>query len=222
MLESHRANYTDDCSLIQADLRPEYSSLSQEINITTAALLSRHFRAPHDNVETSSTNRLFSGWTKLAMRSQVYPSNKAGFQKVFGPIMRARHYTSTGRLAPSFESSLSIITEDLAPYIRGIMTFDGRLKAYRDHLYSIWVTEQGAGDRRGRTTRASRAALEGSDKAFTRRERWFPDETNYFSVQGTGSPDWQNVLYQMGYFHVQPAVEPQPPTPDGNMDHATA
>ncbi|KAJ5714707.1 uncharacterized protein N7483_011888 [Penicillium malachiteum] len=207
MPEAHRSNYIDSYPLLQTDLRPKHSTLDQEISFTHAALLSRHFRGPADNIESTCTTRIFNGWTQLAMRRQVYPSTKPAFQHVFGPIMRARPYAAMGRLAPSFESSLSIITEDLAPYIRGIMTFDARLKQYRDQLYSIWVQEQGHGDKRARTTRASRAALEGSDKAYTRKERWFPDDTNYFQVQCTGMPEWQNALYQMGHFHVQPAMQ---------------
>ncbi|KAJ5760317.1 hypothetical protein N7520_007473 [Penicillium odoratum] len=207
MLESHRSNYVDAHPLLQSDLLPEYSSLSENISMTSAALISRTFRPTDDDIESVYTTRISNGWGQLAARRQIYPSTKPGFQKVFGPIMRARHNTSTGRLAPSFEHGLSTITEDLAPYIRGIMVFDCRLKVYRDNLHAVWAQEQGQGEVRARTTRASRAALEGSDKAFTRRERWFPEDTNYFSVQGTGKSDWQQALFQMGYFHVQPAVQ---------------
>ncbi|KAJ5718400.1 hypothetical protein N7488_004046 [Penicillium malachiteum] len=206
MPEAQRSNYTGSYPLLQTDLRPKHSTLNEEISFAHAALLSRHFRGPSDDMEFTSTTRIYNGWTKLAMGRQV-SATKPTFQNVFGPIMRARPYAAMGRLAPSFESSLSIITEDLAPYIRAIMAFDGRLKQYRDQLYSIWVQEQGHGDKRARTTRASRAALEGNDKAYTRRERWFPDETNYFQVQCTGMPEWQNALYQMGHFHVQPVMQ---------------
>ncbi|KAJ5239130.1 hypothetical protein N7468_003749 [Penicillium chermesinum] len=210
MPTAHRSNYIDAYPLLQTDLAPEYSGLSESIGLTFDTLLSRTFRSPTEDVELDSINRIFKGWSQLAFSRQVYPSAKAGFQKVFEPIMRVRYTATPGRLAPSFESSLSPITEDLAPYIRSIMVFDGRLKEYRDRLYAVWAQDQGGGDKRARTTRASRAALEGSDKAFTRRERWFPDDTNYFLVQGTGMPEWQHALFQMGHFHIQPAA----PTPN--------
>ncbi|KAJ5083450.1 hypothetical protein N7456_012877 [Penicillium angulare] len=206
MLESHRSNYVDAHPLLQSDLRPEHSSLGEDISLTLTAMHSRRFRSPVENTESSYTTRILNGWAKSGMRRQIYPSSKPGYQKVFGPIMRARHWTSTGRLAPSFEGCLAPITEDLAPYIRAIMAFDGRLKVHRDNLYTAWVQEQGAGEKRARTTRASRAALEGSDKAFTRREKWFPDDTNYFLVQASGMPEWQDSLVQMGHFNVQPAL----------------
>ncbi|KAJ5918536.1 hypothetical protein N7466_010528 [Penicillium verhagenii] len=223
MLESHRSNYVDAHPLLQSDLLPEYNALREDISTTTAALISRTFRPTDEDVESVSIDRISEGWAQIAERRQVTPSDYTGFQRVFGPIMRARHSTSTGRLAPSFENGLAAITEDLAPYIRGIMSFDGRLKTYRDSLHAIWAEEQGRGDVRARTTRASRAALEGSDKAFTRKERWFPDETNYFHVQGTGEPEWQDALFQMGHFQVMNHLQVQeslpakvnPSTPDG-------
>jgi hypothetical protein len=116
------------------------------------------------------------------------------------PVPTARH-------APSFENGLAAITEDLAPYIRGIMVFDGRLHQYRQKLYEFTAQQQ-RGEKRSRTTRASRAALEGGDKASTRKERWFANDMPYYQVQATAGPDWQHVLYQMGYFHVQPMIEP--------------
>lgn len=112
-----------------------------------------------------------------------------------------------GRPAPSFENSLAPVTEDIAPYVRAIMVFDGRLMEYRDNLIAICSKEGGNGKKRGRTTRASRAALEGGDKASTRKERWFPDDTNYFWVQNTGELEWQDALFQLGHFHVQTTFE---------------
>ncbi|KAJ5953269.1 hypothetical protein N7454_000165 [Penicillium verhagenii] len=223
ILESHRSNYVDAHPLLQSDLLPEYNALREDISTTTAALISRNFRPTDEDVESVSISRISQGWAQIAERRQVTPCDYTGFQRVFGPIMRARHSTSTGRLAPSFENGLAAITEDIAPYIRGIMSFDGRLKTYRDSLHAVWAEEQGRGDVRARTTRASRAALEGSDKAFTRKERWFPDETNYFHVQGTGEPEWQDALFQMGHFQVMNHLQAQeslpakvnPSTPDG-------
>jgi hypothetical protein len=218
--DGHRSNYVEAYPLLQADLRPEHSSLSENISITFNALLSRAFRPKTEDHETSSVARIFNGWTKAGARRMHFPSTLPAFQKVFEPIMRANYSMPipTGRLAPSFESSLAPITEDIAPYVRAIMVFDGRLKEYRDSLRAILAREHGTGVKRGRTTRASRAALEGGDKASTRKERWFPDDTNYFWVQGTGNYEWQNILFQMGHFHVQPAVEPTEETAGHESD----
>lgn len=209
MVESHRSNYVEAYPLLQVDLQPEYTSLSETIGITFDTLLSRVFRLASEDLESATASRIFNSWTKTAGRRLSFPPTIAGFQSVFEPIRKANYSMPipSGRLGASFENGLGPITEDLAPYIRAIMVFDGRLKQYRDQLHAIWAQEQGYGEKRTRTTRASRAALERSDKASTRKERWFPDDTNYFRVQATGKPEWQQILFQMGHFHVQPAVE---------------
>ncbi|KAJ5690729.1 hypothetical protein N7462_005121 [Penicillium macrosclerotiorum] len=206
--ESHRSNYIDAYPLLQADLQPEYPLLTESIGITFDAFISRVFRPSTENVEIAGATRIFNGWAKSAARRNILPSSLPGYRKVFEPLMRAPYYMpASGRHAPSFENSLAPITEDIAPYVRSIMVFDGRLKQYRDGLFAIWSQEEGIGGKRMRTTRASRAALEGGDKASSRRERWFSDDINYYWVQGTGCTEWQQALYQMGHFHVQSIFE---------------
>jgi DNA polymerase III delta prime subunit len=208
--EGYRSNYLESYPLLQADLRPEHSSLSEKIGLTFNALISRSFRPRKEDHESYSVARIFKGWTKDGARRLHFPNTLPTFQKVFEPIRRANYSLPipNGRLAPSFENSLAPITEDIAPYIRAIMVFDGRLKEYRDNLCAVLTREHSSGEKRGRTTRASRAALEGGDKASTRKERWFPEDTNYFWVLGTGNYEWQKILYQMGHFHIQPSLEP--------------
>ncbi|GLI74224.1 hypothetical protein PoHVEF18_002459 [Penicillium ochrochloron] len=208
--ESHRTNYTDAHLLLQADLLPEYPSLSESISTTFGSLISRVFRPKAEDIESSGAGRIFNGWAQSAARQSVSPSTAKDFRKVFEPIIRANYSTSlaVGRAAPSFENGLAPITEDIAPYVRAIMVFDGRLKEYRDNLFAAWSQGQGgSGDKRMRKTRASRAALEGGNKASTRKERWFPDDTNYYGIQGTGRPEWQQILFDMGHFHVQLVAE---------------
>jgi DNA polymerase III delta prime subunit len=104
----------------------------------------------------------------------------------FDPLMdeKPTFPPAQGRLAPSFEFSTSIITVDLAPYIRSIVAFDERLEMQRDALVG---TLQG---KKARTTRAARAAIEGGSKANTRRERWFPADTDFTRVLNTGGKEW--------------------------------
>lgn len=83
-----------------------------------------------------------------------------------------------------------MVSEDVAPYIRSIVAFDLRLEQQRIQLSGL--LSQGA--RRPRTTRASRAAVEGGDKAMIRRERWFPGRIVPSQVKMTGGLDWENIL----------------------------
>ncbi|KAJ5371345.1 uncharacterized protein N7496_007437 [Penicillium cataractarum] len=208
--ESHRANYIDAHPLLQADLLPQYSCLSESISTAFDSFISRVFRPKSEDMESAGAGRIFNAWAQSAARQSISPPIAKGFRKVFEPIMRTSYSASlsTGRPAPSFENGLAPITEDIAPYVRAIMVFDGRLKQYRDNLFAAWSQEQGrTGEKQMRKTRASRAALEGGNKASTRRERWFPDDTNYYGIQRTGRLEWQQILFDMGHFHVQPVAD---------------
>lgn len=135
---------------------------------------------------------------------------RAEFNAAFEPMTRADYIfpIPTGRLAPSFENGMRPIAEDLGPYIRGIMAYDLRLAHRRLQLGEI-LSSDGKGAKRTRQTRASRAALEGGDKAYTRKERWFPSDANPSLVFATGKQEWQEILARKGYFVVSPLGEGQ-------------
>lgn len=126
--------------------------------------------------------------------------------EAFDPIMQPNTLAPqpTGRAAPSFENGIAVIAEDLAPYIRSIVGFDLRLERYRDELNRL--TTQGSTKRKTRTTRASRAALEGGSKSNTRRERWFSSNINSKRIIATGSKSWEDALAQKGYLFLPSAV----------------
>ncbi|KAI2789434.1 hypothetical protein POX_d04923 [Penicillium oxalicum] len=208
--ETQRLNYIEAYPLLQADLLPDYSSLKPSITATFESLISLHFRPPIQNLEYASAGAIFNVWAQSTMRHRTPFSNPQALRKTFEPIMRASQSAVSlpGRLAPSFENGIAPITEDIAPYVRAIMSYDGRLQEYRESLYAVLVQDNGGvPEKRKRTTRASRAALEGGSKASTRKERWFPDDMNYIAVQRTGRPEWQQHLYDMGHYHIQPAVD---------------
>ena len=92
-----------------------------------------------------------------------------------------------GRLAPSFDGLVSIISADVAPYVRCIVSFDQRLERLREELGGV---PEG---KKIRKTRAARAALEGGTKITTRREKWFPNELNFAKVMETGGKGWQTL-----------------------------
>ncbi|EKV15874.1 ATPase, AAA-type, core [Penicillium digitatum] len=219
--EGYRSNYLDNYPLLHTELRTEFSSLSETVSAAFDALISRTFRPTNaEDLESLYASRALSKAIVSAVPSQTAPSTLPQFQRIFEPIMRANYSTPTptARHAPSFENGLAPITEDLAPYIRAIMVFDGRRQQYRERLFALTAQEYGGGDKRSRTTRASRAALEGGDKASTRKERWFALDTPYYKVQSTAGPEWQHVLFQMGYFHVQPIIEASPERNDMGLD----
>lgn len=120
---------------------------------------------------------------------------RSDYTKTFEPIARSNQPPlgiSKGPQISTFDGSLSTITEDLAPYVRSIVSYDLRLEEHRRLLSSV-LSQPGKNGKRQRTTRASRAALEGGSKAHTRRERWFPNNTNFDSVLQSGGERWQDI-----------------------------
>ena len=111
------------------------------------------------------------------------------------PIAHPKKLISTNQKGPfisSLDGPLSIIFEDLAPYVRSIISCDIRLKEQRDRLEQL-LSKEGSHGKRLRTTRASRAALEGGNKASTRREKWFPDNPPFIPVLESGGDGWQEI-----------------------------
>lgn len=123
------------------------------------------------------------------------PKTRLDYAAVFEPIARSIKPVlgiPKGPQISAFDGSISIITEDLAPYVRSIVSYDLRLEEQRGLLSSL-LSQKGQNSKRQRTTRASRAALEGGSKAHTRRERWFPNNTNFDSVLQSGGQGWQDI-----------------------------
>jgi hypothetical protein len=83
----------------------------------------------------------------------------------------------------------TLITEDLAPYIRSIMAYDGRLQQERTKLSNL-LSEGGRPGKKLRTTRAAMSALEGGARKTTRRDRWFTGKVNTYHVMRTGMQSW--------------------------------
>lgn len=109
----------------------------------------------------------------------------------------------------SFDGPISSIVKDLAPYVRSIVSYDMRLEEHRLQLNSQ-LAQNGRNGKRMRTTRASHAALEGGSKAHTRRERWFPVDTNYTLILQSGGNGWQELAWERALD--QPNVNPKPDT----------
>lgn len=156
------------------------------------------------DAESSQAMRVLAN----ASQPNAMSSSAADALSAFEPIVQANYVfpLPTGRLAPSFENGSGPLFQDLAPYIRAIVAFDLRLEKYRLQLSGL-LSQDTTGAKRVRTTRASRAALEGGNKSHTRKERWFPREMSPNRVLATGNQAWQDLLIQRGYFALGPVAE---------------
>ena len=131
-------------------------------------------------------------------QAQVYqPTISEVMASAFDPLSEPSKSSllSRGPSITSFHNPVSTIAQDVAPYIRSIVSYDIRLEEQRLQLSRLLDDGRRRG-KRPRTTRASRAALEGGNKANTRRERWFPKTTNFATVLMTGGEGWQDVALQ--------------------------
>lgn len=98
-----------------------------------------------------------------------------------------------GLMQSVFDGTLKTITLDLAPYVRSIVQSDKALEEQRARLNLL--TSEGRSSKRQRTTRAARSALEGGQRATTRKERWFAKELDLEAVLATGGKDWPRFEY---------------------------
>lgn len=92
-----------------------------------------------------------------------------------------------GRKSPTFDTCSTALVTEVAPYIRAIVVHDQELEQFRTEI-NVDGSSQGS-NRKQRKTRASRAAQEGTNKASTRRDKWFVEALDFGAVLATGG-DW--------------------------------
>ena len=198
LTEKARSNFVEGYDLLQVDPVIDQTGLTEAIAFTIKAC-ARQFMQTRgtEGVDSRSTNeRLIYTITKsMQDRGHGRPKVRSDLSAVFEPIARSCKAVlgiPKGPQISTFDGSLSVITEDLAPYVRSIVSYDLRLEERRRRLGAL-LSQPGKIGERQRRTRASRAALEGGNKAQTRRERWFPENTNFDLVLQSGGEDWQDI-----------------------------
>lgn len=95
--------------------------------------------------------------------------------------------------ASVFDRTMTIITTDLAPYVRSIVSYDGKLQEERSRMSNL-LSEGGRKGKRMRMTRSAISALEGGARSTTRRDRYFGHALNPYLVLKTGMPSWLEVV----------------------------
>ncbi|KAL2851573.1 hypothetical protein BJY01DRAFT_232844 [Aspergillus pseudoustus] len=200
--EKQKLNYVEGYQLLSAHCVPEYNALTAEIGSNFGVLLETFSGKPR-GIDSESVLA-----AKVLATSLGPKTVQASGIEALVPIMRpgCAPPPSNTRAEMSTEHSLQRFAEDLAPYVRAIVAFDLRLEQYRFELRRL-LSGNGRGAKRIRTTRASRAALEGGSKSETRKERWFSPAINVPRILGTGKREWQDLLVQNGYFTVPVAGE---------------
>ena len=187
--------YTDRPMLIQADSLSDPTGISSRLMLTLRTLADMQYCYGLGSIEglpdifthllTAMEEKRASGCTSTITQNPAFETLAHDPKPSLG--------TPKGPFISSFDGTRQTIAEDLAPCARSIVSYDLRLEEQRQQL--DWLLSQpGANSGRTRKTRASRAALEGGDKANTRRERWFPKNTNFNAILASGGEGWQEVL----------------------------
>ena len=185
MTDKARSQYIEGMHLLQTDDYIDYIGLTA--NLAIASILSIY----------QATELLKPGniRTKLRKSPSLRQQSDGEHQTLsrhdftcFDPIsIPAESALSSGSgLAQSaFDGPLEPIATDLAPYVRSIAQYDLALAEQREQVNGV-----GRNGKRARTTRAARSALEGSQRASTRRERWFGKQLDLEAVIATGGKGW--------------------------------
>ncbi|SZF02439.1 unnamed protein product [Blumeria hordei] len=116
------------------------------------------------------------------------------FRRAFDPIS----YPMTQSLwmggnyfeASQFNRTQRILSEDLAPYVRGIVAVDMQRQQEREQKSNLLSVGGSMSGKKRRTTRAAISALEGGARSETQRPRYFGQALNPQLVFQTGLPSW--------------------------------
>ncbi|KAL4807520.1 hypothetical protein BDV18DRAFT_151535 [Aspergillus unguis] len=202
--EKQKQSYIQCYQLLHADHVPDYTALAVEIGSTFQSLVGRVFRQTSE----ADSKKMLPTMLESVSKPRTTRDQQRELLEVMTPAIKPGCGAPQPGVAAGlvFEYGQRSIAEDLTPYVRGIVAFDLRLEQYRRELSRV-LSGNETSAKRMRTTRSSRAALEGGNKAETRKERWFSPAVNEQRVLATGKKEWQDLLVQNGYFSVPIAGE---------------
>ncbi|KAI9759488.1 MAG: hypothetical protein M4579_002328 [Chaenotheca gracillima] len=203
--EKSRMDYTVGFPLLEAEPQLEYDQLSTRLAVSTKVLAredlrkrsSRYCASAFAYLQPPSESRVQDMITHHTDADAVnHWLTRSDLAAAFDPIsepLTSSMAAQGGFQISSFDRPTSLISEDLAPYVRTIVKHDLFLEEQRRQLSNL-LSEGGRGGKKLRTTRASRSALEGGNRSSTRRERWFEGDLDVESVLHTGGEGWQDTL----------------------------
>jgi len=214
MPEASLSNYIIGHDLLQADICEDFTQFDTQI-ATTMHVAIREYWTSQELIFKSSTGNSYAPTSvQDPLIRQIYRQksstafhthlSRSDFSTALDPLadcVGPSNLGFSGMQISSFDRNFSIIVEDLAPYVRSIVAYDQALEQRRE-AFNNPLSQGARSGKTLRTTRASRSALEGSKRANTRRERWFPKNLNLDLVMRTAGKDWP----QQGVGHLVQGV----------------
>ncbi|KAL8742417.1 MAG: hypothetical protein Q9190_005097 [Brigantiaea leucoxantha] len=196
LTDKSRLDFTEGMTLLHAEPLEDYTGLSSSMSLTLRAVARNFLQESHSfgNAVPLNGHAIAEKLPLLAQKLRCPAEvSRDDLIAAFEPLKRPPKGTGTPTLSV-FDLPTSILVTDVAPYIRSVVSYDQRLEEQRHQLNRL--TQSGRNGKRARTTRASLAALEGGSKANTRRERWFPNNTDFELVLQSGGTCWQDAALQ--------------------------
>lgn len=196
-----RSDYVEGSNVLLAEPSCDPNGVSESLVLTLRACARRLLHGstaniPRTNAEQTTIRLILDiVQTRLSQRPMTRERAAAAFDHITKSAAKSLGMPKHPQIS-AFDGPMSTILEDLAPYLRSIIAYDVRLEEQRRQLNAL-LSKPGLKSKKQRTTRASRAALEGGQKAHTRRERWFPKDTNFDLVLQSGGESWQDVLQRV-------------------------
>ena len=183
-----RSQYIEGLTLLQTDELIDYSNLTQQIH--TASILTA-FKSvtelPSSSLQHSLKRTIEARHRNHEKGSPLTRTDFACFDAISLPPESALS-SHTGLSQSALDGPLTPIATDIAPYVRSIVQHDLALAEQRERINGL--LSEGRTAKRARTTRAARSAIEGSQRASTRRERWFSKDLDMQAVLATAGKDW--------------------------------
>jgi hypothetical protein len=198
-----RLSYSLDAPLLQADPMADFLQFDTAIYTQTHLLAHRvfpecsNFSSPHmdrqPNTETEYAKEILRVREAKSRKDKLSrPNFSYAFDCLAAPADQMLPERTSFMLTPSsFDRTFSIITLDLAPYVRSIVAHEQILESQRIRMSNL--LSGGGNGKRARTTRASRVALEGGVRETKRRDRWFDAELNFELVMATAGKEWTGM-----------------------------
>lgn len=201
LMEKSKLNFVEGLTLIEANPITDYAAIGTSLALALRVGARQLCNSKIAEITAAPLEAICNTcvMTDMARGTHIFtPISRATLLAAVHPIARPLKLTPALQKGPyisSFDGPTSTIVEDLAPYLRSIVGHEMRLEEHRRQLNSA-LSQGGRNGKRIRTTRASRAALEGGNKQHTRRERWFPPNTDFSKVMKTGGTGWLDVSWQ--------------------------
>tara|TARA_R110002003_G_scaffold135_4_gene12519 strand:+ start:4151 stop:7822 length:3672 start_codon:yes stop_codon:yes gene_type:complete len=201
--EKARLSYTLAAPLVQVEPQIDFLQFDASIYTYTHLLVHRTFSRISSSApsclsqgpatETEYATTLLKTRERLSQTDSLSRHDHAAALDILAapPDTTSLERASFNLTPSSFDRTFSIITLDLAPYVRSIVAHEQVLESQRIRLSNL-LSSGGTG-KRARTTRASRVALEGGVRETKRRDRWFDKALNFELVMATAGESWTGM-----------------------------